>query len=86
MKNKILILILFATIGLAGFISTPKSGAEIELTELININYASAEGTDDDEKDVCTTQSCSDGTTCECEICEKGTTDCSPTCPCCDEE
>lgn len=37
----------------------------------------------DDEADVSATESCVDGTSCECTLCIKGFTDCSPSCPCC---
>jgi hypothetical protein len=56
-----------------------------------SLNLASLEalaslenGNTNDEKDVCMIQACENGKNCECTICEAGSTDCSPTCPCCD--
>jgi hypothetical protein len=56
------------------------------LSRVITFDYALAAGENskDDEKNSSETgQVCSDGSVCECVLCEKGNTDCSPTCPCC---
>lgn len=37
----------------------------------------------DDEQGFCMKGECSDGTSCECDACMKGSTDCTPSCPCC---
>lgn len=56
--------------------------------QIVNFDYALAsdESSKKDEKNETVTQVCDDGTTCPCVVCEKGNTDCSPTCPCCPEK
>jgi hypothetical protein len=58
---------------------------KFSLIRVVNFDYAMAgsENTDDDEQDLPGTQTCTNGTTCECVMCANGNTDCSPTCPCC---
>jgi hypothetical protein len=56
-----------------------KTGFLANLTDIEA--YASGEGTStNDEKNVCFQQACANGTNCECTGCEKGSTDCTPTC------
>ena len=57
------------------------------LTNLIIVANALEENSDD-EVNKTVTEKCYNGykwTYCECVWCYKGTTDCTPTCPCCDE-
>lgn len=85
MKRQYFILIFILAMGVSCFFSTSYSRGDLNFSEILAINYASAEDPVNDEKDVCLKQECTGGTTCECTGCEKGTTDCTPTCPCCDE-
>jgi hypothetical protein len=89
MKKKIIysvLSLLMIGITVSSSLSLNKSN-NINLKQLINISMASSSeggGNVKDEKDVCMKQECSGGKTCECTGCERGTTDCTPTCPCCD--
>jgi len=61
------------------------NNGHLNLSSIEQLAVVDGEGSVDDELDVCMIQSCDDGTTCECTGCEKGETDCTPTCPCCPE-
>jgi hypothetical protein len=52
---------------------------------MINIEALADDENDcpDDEQSFCMKGECSDGKNCECEACMRGSTDCTPTCPCC---
>lgn len=62
------------------------SDRNIFMPNLQNIEaYAADESNknDKDELDVCFKQQCDEEKSCECVMCQRGSTDCSPTCPCC---
>jgi len=75
-------------IGIGCILSNNQSNSNLCMNDLLSLNIAQAEDPCvDDEKDSSATQDdCADGSSCECTLCISGSTDCSPTCPCCESK
>lgn len=87
MKTKILSLLILTFIGVGSILSVNQSTQDLNMNELFRVNVAQAEDPCvDNEKDITLCSDCENGSSCECTACMKGTTDCSPTCPCCPED
>lgn len=74
-------LFMFAGISYSTLFSV-KTTVGFELSEVVTLNSANAEGCEDDEMEICMKTTCEDGSECECAACIIGTTDCTPDCPC----
>lgn len=90
MKSKFLygLVVLVASISIYNvYLSFTNGGASLlNLYEVEALASSGETSKDDDEKDQCFIQDCDNGKTCECVMCMKGSTDCSPSCPCCSEK
>jgi len=87
MKIKILSILLLVVISIGCFLTSNHVSQDLSMNELFSVNIAQAEDPCvDDESEITMCADCEDGSSCECTACMKGTTDCSPTCPCCPED
>jgi hypothetical protein len=88
MKKKV-----FAGIAVLTFAAVSMLNMNLESIEnrylslaMINIEALADDESDcpDDEQNISATQDdCKNGKNCECTLCISGSTDCTPTCPCC---
>jgi len=83
-KKFIIAFFVVAILTVIGFGLNNKMNQNLAALNLVDIEALAAyENSKDDEQDITATSECANGTTCECTICMKGSTDCSPSCPCC---